>query len=404
MDLRIGVCGAGSFGKHFIRLFKAHPLVGEVSVAEMLPERRQKIAEEFEIKKMYESLDELCASNVDAIAIFSQRWVHGPQAVQALSAGKHVYSAVPTAVTIEELHQLVEAVEETGLIYMLGETSYYYPSNVYCRGRFRNGDFGKFVYGEGEYYHDMSHGFYAAYSGSNGEEWKKFASFPPMLYPTHSVSMILGVTDSRMTQVSALGYVDDHDDGVFKEDVSFWKNVFSNESALFRSADGGMCRINEFRRVGYPGEPSVRCNIYGTEACYEEQPHARIWGTRQMEVIDLEDLLRCAPIEKPKDWDQQKKDGAQEDFFGGLAEVHPKGRLPKEFEGLPNGHYGSHQFLVDDFVRSCTSGKLAPNHVWMAAKYCAPGIIAHESAKQEGVLMDIPDFGVPPTGLKLLEL
>jgi predicted dehydrogenase len=404
MTLKIGVCGAGGFGKAFMRLFKAHPLVDEVSVAELLPERRQKLREGFGIEKIFDSLDDLCASDVDAIAIFTQRWTHGPLAIKALRAGKHVYSAVPTAVTIEELHELVETVKETGLTYMLGETSYYYPSNVYCRERFKTGDFGKFVYGEGEYYHDMSHGFYEPYRGSNGPEWKKFASFPPMLYPTHSVSMVLGVTGSYCTQVSCLGFVDDHEDDIFKEEVSFWKNAFSNETALFRTADGGMCRINEFRRVGYSSGPSVRCNIYGTEACYEEQPGARSWVTRTKEMTDLEEHLRCAPIEKPDNWEQQKKDGVQEDFFGGLAPVHPKGRLPQEFNGLPNGHYGSHQFLVDDFVRACTSGKLPPNHVWTASRYCAPGIIAHESAKQEGALLSIPDFGDPPAEMELLDL
>jgi predicted dehydrogenase len=27
--------------------------------------------------------------------LFTQNWLHAPQAVQALNAGKHVYSAVP---------------------------------------------------------------------------------------------------------------------------------------------------------------------------------------------------------------------------------------------------------------------------------------------------------------------
>lgn len=49
---------------------------------------------------------------------------------------------------------LVDAARATGLTYMLGETSYYYPSTLYCRERFRRGDFGRFVYGEAEYLHD----------------------------------------------------------------------------------------------------------------------------------------------------------------------------------------------------------------------------------------------------------
>ena len=280
---------------------------------------------------------------------------------------------------------------------MMGETSYYYPAAVYCRERFRKGDFGRFVYGEGEYLHDMSHGFYEAYQHSGGADWRATASFPPMLYPSHSVSMILSVTGARLTDVSCLGWVDDHDDGVFRAAVSQWGNEFSNETALFRTSDGGSCRINEFRRVGLSGGTSVRLSLYGTEGSYEEQTNARVWNTRDpRDQTDLTGLLRC----RPGDAGAAERAGIPEalraDFFAGVSAVHPTGRLPREFAGLPNGHEGSHQFLVDDFVTACVRGTLPPNHVWAAARYCAPGIVAHQSARRDGEQLPIPDFGAPP--------
>lgn len=386
----------------FVPLFKAHPLVDEVYVAEQLPERRERLRGHPGVDRVFETFQQLCDSEADAIAIFTQRWTHGPLAVAALRAGKHVYSSVPAAVTMAELTDLVQTVGRTGLTYMLGETSYYYPSNVFCRERFRRGQFGRFVYGEGEYLHDMSHGFYEPFSGSNGPDWKQYASFPPMLYPSHSVSMVLAVTGARMVSVSCLGFTDDHEDGIFRPELSHWQNAFSNESALFRTSDGGMARINEFRRVGHSGGASVRCSIYGTEASYEEQANARVWVTRAKEMLDVSGLMVCAPIRKPDDWQSQRRQGAQEDFWGGLAPVHPRGRLPVELNGQPNGHYGSHQFLVDDFLKACTQGRLPPNHVWQAARYCAPGIVAHESARRGGAVLEVPDLGDPPAGAEVL--
>jgi len=143
---KIGVCGAGSFAASFIPLFQAHPLVRDVVLAEVLPDRRVEEAARFGIRETYASLDELCDSDVDAIALFTQRWLHGPQAIQALRAGKHVYSAVPTGITLAEIGDLVRVVEETGLMYMLGETSYYYPCSVFCRSKWRASAFGDFVY------------------------------------------------------------------------------------------------------------------------------------------------------------------------------------------------------------------------------------------------------------------
>ena len=397
MGLKIGVCGGGQFGRNFIPLFQAHHDVEEVVLAEFFPERRAEMAERFGLKRSVATLDELCASDVDAIALFTQRWMHADQAIQALEAGKHVYSAVPAAITVDEMERLVRTVERTGLTYMLGETSYYYPCTLYCRKRFQDGDFGRFVFGEAEYLHDMSHGFYRAYQFSGGDEWKSTASFPPMLYPTHSVSMILSVTGERLTQVSCLGQVDQEGDGVFDADVSLWGNTFSNESALFRTSDGGMCRINEFRRVGVGAGSSVRMSMYGTLGSYEEQCNSKVWTTVERgDPTDVTELLATTGY-KVSDLDRSDLDkDLVDEFFSGISRVHPAARLPKEFLGLHNGHLGSHQFLVLDFVEALVNGNVPPNNVWQAARYCLPGIMAHESAKQEGALLQIPDYGDGP--------
>ena len=90
MSIKIGVCGTGAFSRSFIRLFKAHPLVGEVVLADLIQERAKETAAEFGIARTFGSLDELCESDVDAIAIMTQRQLHGPQVLQALQSGKHV--------------------------------------------------------------------------------------------------------------------------------------------------------------------------------------------------------------------------------------------------------------------------------------------------------------------------
>jgi hypothetical protein len=79
------------------------------------------------------------------------------------------------------------------------------------------------------------------------------------------------------------------------------------------------------------------------------------------------------------------------------ATVHDVDRLPTEFIGLPNGHSGSHQFLVDDFLTAITNGTTPPNNIWDAARYAIPGVIAHESAVAGGELMEIPDLGDGPS-------
>jgi len=395
MGIRVGICGTGAFADNFIPLFKAHPQVEQVILADLDPVKLAEKARRFDIKDTLPSLDALCASDVDAVAIITQHHLHGPQAAQALRSGKDVYSAVPAGITLDEMRTLVRAVQETGRIYMIGETSYYYPCTIYCRERFRRGDFGHVVYGEAEYYHDYSHGLYEVMQWRHGKDWERYYGSPPMFYPTHSVSMIVSVTGAHATQVCGMGFADRHPDNLYAREDNVWKNPFSNETMLCRMSDGSMARFNEFRRIGHPG--TVGMSLYGTEGSYEEQVGGQMWVTKnRAECLDLQAELACRGISTSGGL-MERVTGADGTHLD-VSSVHPVERLPKEFVGLPNGHNGSHQFLVHDFVTACVTRVHPPNNVWQAARYLLPGLMAHESAMQGGKLMDVPDLGDPPAG------
>jgi predicted dehydrogenase len=397
MGLKIGICGL-RFGGRFVRYFQEHPLVEAVYIADLLPERLNNAARKYGIATTFRTLDELLASDIDALGLFTQEWTHAPLAMRALRLGKHVYSAVPAAVTVEEMAALIETVRETGRTYMVGETSYYYATAIYCRERFARGDFGKFVYGEADYLHDMEEGLIARGQASLGDDWKRFASNPPMLYATHATNLLLSVTGARFTHTACLGRVDDAEDGLFDPSLSAWGNPFSNQTALMRTSDGGMARINSFRRIGWAENKegnNIRLSLFGTRGSYEEQTAAKIWMAHSVAPKRAD-----RPIENLRPLlDPVARDAAPDPAAGiwpGMAAIHPRERLPASYINIPNGHEGSHPFLVDDFVRACDTGRLPPNHVWSAARDCVPGMIAHESSQRGGEMLPIPDFGDPP--------
>lgn len=392
--LSVGICGTGAFADNFIPLYKAHPLVERLALCDLDAEKLARKAEKFGVKDTCPSLDDLCRRDVDAVVLMTQNHIHGPQAVQALRAGKHVHSAVPSAISMEEIRELVRAVEETRRIYMIGETSFYYPCTIYCRDRFHKGDFGHVVYAEAEYLHDFSHGLYDVSKWRFGADWERYAGSPPMFYPTHSVSMVVSVTGAHVTHVSCMGFADRHEDGLFRRPDQVWGNPFSNESALCRMSDGSMARFNEFRRIGHPG--TVGMSLYGTEAGYEEQVGGQAWIAKDRKAtVDLSDLLRCGGVPSAPDGLMAKVTG-DDGTHRGVSRIHPVERLPREFIGLPNGHNGSHQFLVHDFLTSCAEGTLPPNNAWQAARYLIPGLIAHQSAMKGGKLLEVPDLGDAP--------
>ena len=63
------------------------------------------------------------------------------------------------------------------------------------------------------------------------------------------------------------------------------------------------------------------------------------------------------------------------------------------------------KFWIDDDVVQMLYRKKHPVlNVWTAARYCAPGAVAHKSALREGESLPITDFGMLPAGTEIMDL
>lgn len=403
--MKIGIVGLGAFSDDFIKLFKMHPDVEEVVVADLSEQNLNASMKKHNIKRGYRSFDELLkmASDVDCIGIYTQRHLHGPMIIQALKAGKNVISAVPIGCTVEEIKEIIDLVKKNRKIYMMAETCYYYPCAIYCREKYQKGDFGKFVYAESQYYHDISE-MYADFQRSGGEQWRKVAGLPPMFYPTHSISMVFSAIGQYATKVSCMGYRDNNEDDIYGENKNNWNNPFSNETAVFQMSGGGVVRINEFRRVGINKPSSYITCFYGDKGAYEcsVTNHTFQKGAASGETPYMEDV---GPLVNTIDYNIDLENGTMDmahdpisvKYIEGFSKIQDRSRLPKCYRNLPNfSHYNSHPFLVDDFVRAVETDTLPPNNAWEAARYMIPGLIAHQSALNGGELLHVPDFGDAP--------
>lgn len=408
--VNIGIVGLGKFAQGFIELFRAHPDIQRIVAAELIPERRKSIMEKFKLDKMYSDFDQMIENDPDinCVAIFSQRHQHAPMIIKALKAGKHVFTAVPMGCTIEEIKEIISLVEEKRLIFMVAETCYYFPCAIYCREKYKNGEFGKFVYGASQYYHDISDMF--ASFASVGEGWKRIAGIPPMYYSTHSMAMIFSAINDYPVEVSCFAEDDTVGDGIYGKGNNDWDNPYSNETGIFKMSKGGFVRINEFRRIGTIKPSSYISGIYGDKAAYEcsAMQHMFVKGFLPNDEKDIEDpgeLLNTYKFTKDGLKGDLKKSCIDWKYAVGYSPIHDIMRLPKayrnpeewtELPDLATGHNGSHAFLIDDFVRAVISGKLPPNNAWESATYTVPGIIAHDSAVQNGKTLEIPFLGNPP--------
>lgn len=413
MGISIGLVGLGSFGSCFAPLFKNHPLVSRIGLCDREPALLAKFAndpfyrDKLDPRDCYDSLDAICRADFDALAIITQPWLHAPQCIQAMESGKDVYSAVPIIwipdddEILDWCDKLVATVRRTGQRYMLGETTFYHPQSMYCRRKAREGAFGDFVYAEGEYLHDVD-GWcnlrqvqHARTTSASGKEWlpardrylRRGVRTGPMHYPTHSTSGPVSVMGAHAVTVNAHGSRNRTSDPFFEE------YAFSNEMALFRMSNGAAVRILEMRETpGLVGTDSEAFRIFGTRGAFSENR----WFQTDRPSFPNPDMTKlpkptCVTLTPAEMFDLLPPEVQ-------LAFKQVKHRDLDESKLLsidftPEGHGGSHPYLVHEFVSAVAARRQPAINVWEAVRYMAMGVAAHQSALQDGATVKVADWG-----------
>jgi predicted dehydrogenase len=377
--VRMGVVGGG-FGAAFC--WHEHPNCVVTGVTDLRADRRQRLRQRFRCDAVYDSLESMIesAKDIDAVAVFSGAPDHARHIAMCMERGWHVVSACPTCLTLEEAAMLKEIKEHTGLKYMMAETSWYRQECIFARNFFRSGGFGELFYTECEYYHDLVQYYYdgsdfakprtnnmATFGNPDGtRSWRW--GYPPMLYPTHSLGFLVGVTGERIVKVSSLGWAGNRSalrDHPSRAENNY-QNPFWNGAALMKTDRGHLCRCNVFYVCNAGGE---RAQWYGDKASLY-MPKSGMHGT----VEHLRDeAAKITPI--PQYW---KSD-----------------MLPESMRHQ-SGHGGSHAFISAEFVNALLEDREPEIDLYDSLAMTVPGILAQQSAMREGEQLPVPQFD--PTG------
>jgi predicted dehydrogenase len=338
--VRVGLVGYGvcQFGAAFG--FQDHPNVEVVAVSDLIPDRCAGLAKAARCAKTYPSLEELVKDDrIEAVFVATDAPSHARHCIEVLKHGKHVASAVPAVFgSLEQAHQLFEAVKASGRKYMMFETSYFHEDLYAMRQIYNAGGLGKLLYSEGEYFHYMSTPI-DSYKG-----WR--IGLPPQWYPTHSNAYYVGVTGDSFTEVSCMGMPSriEH----LRPGNNPYRNAFGTEIALFRTSEGGMSRMGvSWDSPGFGGEMG------------------RIRGEK----------------------------GSYYGKFEGMKETLPNTTRPPLAPGVDaGGHGGSHGYLMSEFVNAILLDRKPLVDIAQALNMTVAGIVAHESALKDGELKKIPQF------------
>jgi len=363
--LNAAIVGLG-FGAEFIPIYQKHPEVQVSAVCRRNEHDLNQLADAFAIDGRYTDYREMLADpSIDFVHINSPIPDHAWMSIEALKAGKHVMCTVPMATSVDDCAAICRLVEETGLRYMMAETVVYSREFLFIKQMVENGEFGRIQYMQASHPQDMD---------GWPDYWERMI---PMHYATHVVSPVLGLVDGRAEYVSCFGSGQVRDDIAQKSGSSF-----AVESCHIKIADSDISA--HIWRFLYDTARQYResFDVYGSKKSFE-------WSLIEGEPHIIHTAKKPEPeiperVEAP-------------DFAHLLPEeIQPFTRSIVDADHLSflqgSGHGGSHPHLVHEFVSALKADRDPWPNAATSANWTCVGILAHESAKEGGTIMHLPEF------------
>lgn len=140
--VKIGVAGAyGAFGLKHLDALAAIPDAEVTAIFGPNKDKIEALAAERGIAKACWSYEAFLDSDVDAVILSTPTQLHCEQSVLAMEAGKHTFSEIPMADSLEDAEKMVAAQERTGVVGMVGHVRRFNPSHQWVKKRIDAGEF-----------------------------------------------------------------------------------------------------------------------------------------------------------------------------------------------------------------------------------------------------------------------
>lgn len=143
-QINVGIIGTGWCGGIRAVTCAANPLVRELHIAEVKPERLAEVQAEVSPASATADYRELIANpEIDAIVVSATpESVHYPMSRECLEAGKHVFLEKPISLTLTEADELIALAEANGVKFTIGYSQRFNPKYAYVHKSIRDGSLG----------------------------------------------------------------------------------------------------------------------------------------------------------------------------------------------------------------------------------------------------------------------
>ena len=358
--VRIGVLGAYR-GTSMINYCKRADHAEVVAICDKNPDAlaaQREAAAGMDIT-FYDHFDSFIEHDMDAVVLANYANEHAPFAIRCLKKGLHVFSEVLPVQNMKEAVELVETVEETGLVYAYGENYCYMPASLEMKKLYADGEIGEFEYGEGEYIHNCED-IWPSITYGDPTHWRNnsYATF----YCTHSLGPILHATGLR--PVSVVGF-----EGT------------KNARGLRTGRKCGQFGIEMVTLENGGIVKSIHGDLYKNSIWYT------VYGSKGRMECGREDAMDGSIAKLYVNKDEYEGDYAT----GSLRSYFPDHGMGDRDEGF--GHGGSDFYSMYYFIRKILGDSDANSiDVYEALDMFLPGLFAYRSILAGGVPMDIPNL------------
>ncbi len=403
--VRVGFIGVGARGSghvnqmmtlegvDVIAICDNHPPTLARSIANVVKKGRPKPTEygngAEDYKRMLERKD------IDIVIIATPWEWHARMCIDAMKAGKHAFTEVPAALTVEECWQLVDVSEQTGKHCMMLENCCYGREELFCLNIVRQGLLGDLLHAEAAYVHELRGQMNEVAHGTGSWRTFHYAKRNGNLYPTHGlgpVAQYLGINrGDRFDYMSAVAspalgralfakakFPPDHQWNQIKQ----W-NCGDMVTTIIKTALGRSLMVQWDETSP---RPYSRHNlIQGTKGTFAGYPNR----------------LACEGLTpKTHEWTEDAK----------LEEIMKKYEHPLfvkmgELAKKGGGHGGMDWLMLWRVVTCLREGQPLDQDVYDAAAWSVIGPLSEKSIANRSASMDVPDFTrgrwktTPPFGI-----
>ena len=142
----MAVVGVG-MGRCFVSALKGHPNAEVVAICDVNEERARRVAEEFDVPKVYTDYKEMLQDpKINAVGVSTPNFLHAPVAIAAFEAGKNVLCEKPQATNAKEGQAMVDAAKKANKVFMMGFNNRFRADTQLLKRYIENGELGEIYY------------------------------------------------------------------------------------------------------------------------------------------------------------------------------------------------------------------------------------------------------------------